>query len=84
LKKKTGVLGFSTRRVQSSKTKTPQIRFGESPCQKLFAKKVERKKFLSFFPVDYFIAFLAVSLHEELKNTTNIFSKIRLENLKKS
>jgi hypothetical protein len=28
-----------------------------------------------FFPSIFFIAFLAVSLHEELKNTTQIFSK---------
>jgi hypothetical protein len=51
------------------------------------AKKVERKKtfFLSSFPIDFFfIAFLAVSLYEEPKNTIKIFSKIRPENLKKS
>jgi hypothetical protein len=37
-----------------------------------------------FFPSIFFIAFLAVSLHEELKDTIQIFSKIRPENLKKS
>jgi hypothetical protein len=31
----------------------------------------------------FFIAFLAVSLLDEPKNTINIFSKIRPENLKK-
>jgi hypothetical protein len=46
-----------------------------------------RKK--NFFPVVFshrffLIAFLAVSLHEEPKNTINKFSKIRPENLKKS
>jgi hypothetical protein len=49
---------FSTSNNGSSKT--PQnMYFGESPCQKTFAKKVEKN---IFFP-----AFLAVSLHEELK-----------------
>jgi hypothetical protein len=48
-------------------------------CQKLFAKKVKGGK--TFFPVVFsrrfvLIAFLAVSLHEELEN--------RPENLKKS
>jgi hypothetical protein len=34
--------------------------------------------FLSSFPIEFlFIAFLAVSLHEEPKNTIKIFSKIR-------
>jgi hypothetical protein len=51
--------------------------FGGNPCQKLLAEKVEEK---NFFPVVFshrffFIAFLAVSLHEE--------PKIRPENLKK-
>jgi hypothetical protein len=32
----------------------------------------------------FLIAFLAVSLHEEPKNTIKIFSKIRPENLKTS
>ena len=61
--------------------------FGGSPCQKLLAEKVEKKKtfFLSSFPIDFFfIAFLAVSLHEEPKNTIKIFSQIRPENLKKN
>jgi hypothetical protein len=31
----------------------------------------------------FFLAFLAVFLHEELKNTIKAFSKIRPENLKK-
>jgi hypothetical protein len=48
-----------------------------------------RKKpfFLSSFPIEiFFIAFLAVSLHEEPKNTINIFLKSDLKiskNLKK-
>jgi hypothetical protein len=47
-------------------------------------KKLRGKKtfFLSSFPIDFFfIAFLAVSLHEEPKNTIKIFSKIRPENI---
>jgi hypothetical protein len=48
------------------------------------AKKVEKRKtFPVVFSLRFFsIAFLAVSLHEEPKNTTKTFSKIRLENLK--
>jgi hypothetical protein len=49
------------------------------------AEKVEKK---NFFPVvfshRFFIAFLAVSQHEEPKNTIKIFSKIKPKNLKKS
>jgi hypothetical protein len=75
---------FSTRGVQ----KHHKNLFGESPCQKLLAEKVEKKK---LFPVVFshrffLIAFLAVSLHEEPKNTIKIFYKIRPEiskNLKK-
>jgi hypothetical protein len=49
------------------------------------AEKVEEKKLFScrLFPSIFLIAFLAVSLHEEPKNTIKIFSKIRPENLKK-
>jgi hypothetical protein len=49
-------------------------------------KKLRKKKLFSFrlFPSKNFIAFLAVSLHEEPKNTIKIFSKIRPENLKKT
>jgi hypothetical protein len=69
---------FSTRGVQSSKT--PQEAF---PCQKLFAKKVEKKTIPVVFPLRFFgIAVLAVSLHEELKHTIQIFSKITPEKLK--
>jgi hypothetical protein len=73
---------FSTRGVQ----KHHQKLVGESLCQKLLAEKVEKKKtfFLSSSPMEIiFIAFLAVSLHEEPKNTIKMFSKIRPENLKK-
>jgi hypothetical protein len=48
---------FSTRGV-----KKHHKTFWEKPCQKLFAKKVEKK---NVFPSILFIAFLAVSLHEE-------------------
>jgi hypothetical protein len=73
---------FSTRGVQKHHKKL----FGGNPCQKLLAEKVEKKKLFSFrlFPSIFFVAFLAVSLHEEPKNTIKIFSKIKPENLKKS
>jgi hypothetical protein len=53
---------------------------------KLLAEKVEKKKLFSCRISHRFflIAFFAISLHEEPKNTTKTFSKIRLENLKKS
>jgi hypothetical protein len=74
---------FSTRGVQKHHKKL----FGGNPCQKLLAKKVERKK--NFFPVvfshrHFFTAFFTASLHEEPKNTIKIFSKIGPENLKKN
>jgi hypothetical protein len=65
---------FSTRGVQTHQNK----RFGENPYQKPLAKKVEEKK--SFF-LSSFVAFLAVSLHEEPKYTIKILSKIKPENL---
>jgi hypothetical protein len=46
-------------------------------------KEGNSTKWLFFLRIS-FIAFLAVSLHEEPKNTTKIFSKIKPENLKKS
>jgi hypothetical protein len=62
------------------------LRAEGSPCQKLLAEKVEEKKLFPFvFSHRFiFIAFLAVSLHEEPENTTISFSKIKPENLKKS
>jgi hypothetical protein len=50
------------------------------------AEKFEEKNFFScrLPPSIFLVAFLAVSLHGDPKNTTKIFSKIRLENLKKS
>jgi hypothetical protein len=62
---------FSTRGVQKHQKKL----LGGNPCQKLLAEKVEIFFFfLLSFPIDFcFIAFLAVSLHEELKNTKNMF-----------
>jgi hypothetical protein len=73
---------FSTRGVQ----KHHKTLFGGNTCQKPLAEKVEEKNLFSFrlFPSISFIAFLAVSLHEEPKNTIKIFSQIRPENLKKS
>jgi hypothetical protein len=73
---------FSTRGVQ----KHHKTLFGGSTCQKLLAEKVERKNFSPFVFSHrfFFIAFLAVSLHEKPKSTIKIFSQIRPENLKKS
>jgi hypothetical protein len=69
---------FSTRGVQ----KHHQKLFGGSLCQKPLAEKVEGKKIPFVFSHRiFFIAFLAVSLHEEPKNTIKMFSKIRPENL---
>jgi hypothetical protein len=52
---------------------------------KNFLRTKIRKKNMSFFPFDFFvIAFSAVSLYEELKNTIKIISKIRPENLQKT
>jgi hypothetical protein len=58
---------------------TPYKLFGESPCQKLLAEKVEKK---NFFPVVFslrffLIALLAVSLREEPKSTIKILSLYR-------
>jgi hypothetical protein len=72
---------FSTRGVQ----KHHKTLFGGSTCQKILAEKVEGKKNSFVFSHRFFfIAFLAVSLHEEPQNTIKIFSQIRPENLKKS
>jgi hypothetical protein len=73
---------FSTRGVQKHQKKL----FGENTCQKLLAEKVVIFFFSPFVFSHrfFFIAFLAVSLHEEPKNTIKIFSQIRPENLKKS
>jgi hypothetical protein len=50
--------------------------FEKNPCQKLFTKTLREKKILSFFFLRFlFIAFLAVSLHEKLKNTIQILVK---------
>jgi hypothetical protein len=73
--------------LNKGSSKTPLKTFWGNTCPKLLAEKVERKKtfFLSSFPIDFsFIAFLAVSLHEEPKNTIKMLSKIGPENLKKS
>jgi hypothetical protein len=78
-----GIFAF----LNKGSSKTPQKTFWGSPCQKLLAEKVEKKKTfsLSSFPIDFFLSrFFAVSLHEEPQNNIKICSKIRLENLKKS
>jgi hypothetical protein len=59
---------------------------GKAHVKNFWPKKLRKQ---NFFPVVFshrffFIAFLAVSLHEEPKNTIKIFSKIRPENRKKS
>jgi hypothetical protein len=56
-----------------------------SKTQKKLPKKLRKT---TFFPVvcfpRFFVSFLAVSLHEELKNTIKTFSRIKPENLKQS
>jgi hypothetical protein len=73
---------------QQGELKNTTKAFWKSPCRKLFTKKL-RGGGGDFVPVIFvlrfcFIAFLAVLLHEELKNTIKIFSKMRPGNLKKS
>jgi hypothetical protein len=58
---------------------------GKVYVKNFWPKKLRFFFSLSSFPIEiFFIAFLAVSLHEEPKNTIKIFSKIRPENFKKS
>jgi len=59
--------------------------FGEVYVKNFWPKKLRKKNFFPFVFSHriFFIAFLAVSLHEEPKNTIKIFSKIRPEILKK-
>jgi hypothetical protein len=57
---------------------------GKVYVKNIWPKKLRKKKSFRLFPSNFFIAFLAVSLHEEPKHTIKIFSKIRPENLKKS
>ena len=72
---------FSTRGVQKHHK---QI-LGEIHVESFLPKKLRKQKCMPFFFLRlFFIAFLAVSLHEEPKNTIKIFPKIRPENLKKS
>jgi hypothetical protein len=59
---------------------------GKIHVESFWPKKLRKK---NLFPVVFslrfvFIAFLAVFLHEEPKNTRNIFSKITPANLEKS
>jgi hypothetical protein len=67
--------------LSKGSSKTPFKPFGENPCKKTFYKKVEGGNFffLSLFSCDFFIAFLAVSLHEKLKNTIQICPKVKPE-----
>jgi hypothetical protein len=70
--------------LNTGSSKTPHTKTGGSPCQKNVAEKVEETKSPVVFPFDFFsFAFLAVYLHEELKNTTKMFSEIKPVNLKK-
>ena len=57
---------------------------GEIHVKNFWPKKLRKKNFFPFvFSHRFFlIAFLAVSLHEEPKNTIKIIPKIRPENLK--
>jgi hypothetical protein len=73
---------FSTRGVQKHHK---QI-LGKIYVKNFWPKKLREKNLFPFVFSHrfFFIAFLAVSLHEEPKNTIKIFPKIRPENLKKS
>jgi hypothetical protein len=57
---------------------------GEIHVKNFWPKKLRGKNFFPFVFSHrfFFIAFLALSLHEEPKNTIKIFSQIRPENLK--
>jgi hypothetical protein len=58
---------------------------GEIHVKKFWPKKLRKNFFPVVFSRRFFlIAFLAVSLHEEPKNTIKIFSTIRPEHLKKN
>jgi hypothetical protein len=71
---------FSTRGVQKHHTQK-----WEKSMSKTFCKKVEENKNNSvIFPLQFFFAFLTISLHDELKNTIKLFSKITPKNLKQS
>jgi hypothetical protein len=61
--------------------------FGKSPCQKLFAKELRAEGVIflsvSFPPFDFFVVFLAVSLHAAwggLKNAIKMFLKKQASN----
>jgi hypothetical protein len=59
---------------------------GEVHVKNFWPKKLREKKSCRIFPSIFLIAFLAVSLHEEPKNTTKYFVKSDLKiskNLKK-
>jgi hypothetical protein len=75
---------FSTRGVQ----KHHKNFLGKIHVKNFWPKKLRKTFFLAFFgrfSSGFFLSrFLAVSLHEEPKNTIKTFSKIRPENLKKS
>jgi hypothetical protein len=70
---------------QQGEFKNTTKTFWEKSMSKLLTEKVEEKNFfLSSSHRFVLIAFLAVSLHEDPKNTTKTLSKIRPENLKKT
>jgi hypothetical protein len=70
---------FSTRGVQ----KHHKNFLRKIHVKSLWPKKLRKKKPFScrLFPSIFLIAFLAVSLHEEPKNSIQLFSKIRPEDL---
>jgi hypothetical protein len=69
----TAFSGVSQRRDFKNTTKT----FGGKSMSKKKSQKKLRICFPVVFPPIFFIAFLAVSLHEEQKSTIQIFSRIR-------
>jgi hypothetical protein len=78
------IMAFLCVSQQGEFKNTTKTFWGKS-MSKTLAAEVEKKRIFScrLFPSTFFIAFLAVSLHEVPKNTIKIFSKIRPENLKK-
>jgi hypothetical protein len=71
-------VNFSTRGVQKHHKK-----MGAIYVENFLPKKLREQKIPVVFPLRFFfIAFWAVSLHDELKNTIKTFKQIRHENLK--
>jgi hypothetical protein len=69
---------------QQGEFKNTIKKLGKVHVKNFWPKKLRNKTFFRLFPSICFIAFFAVSLHEEPKNTIKIFSKNKPENFKQS